>query len=52
MYLRLIVMDNLATHSERPVNWELCVICQLQTNETLQRPANSKRNDVGQDTNL
>ena len=28
-------------------NWDLCVICQEKTEETLQCPANSKRSDIG-----
>lgn len=30
-----------------PINWKLCVICQLATSEPLQCPANSKRSDKG-----
>ena len=28
-------------------NWELCVICQEQTTESLTSPAHSKRQDIG-----
>ena len=33
--------------SSRTINWELCVFCQGKTNENLQCPANSKREDIG-----
>ena len=29
------------------MNWELCVVCQQQTKESLQCPAKSKRKDYG-----
>ena len=35
------------TQSLVPIDWKLCVICQLKTNEPLQCPANSKRSDLG-----
>ena len=38
--------------SSRTINWELCVFCQGKTNENLHCPANSKREDIGADTNL
>ena len=33
--------------SSRTINWELCVFCQGKTNENLQCPAYSKREDIG-----
>ena len=40
-------MATLSNQSTIPINWKLCVICQVKTNEPLQCPANSKRSDVG-----
>jgi hypothetical protein len=40
-------MATLSNQSTIPINWKLCVICQVKTNEPLQCPANLKRSDVG-----
>jgi hypothetical protein len=37
----------MANQSLVPINWKLCIICQVKTNKPLQCPANSKRSDVG-----
>jgi hypothetical protein len=37
----------MANQSLVHINWKLCIICQVKTNEPLQCPANSKRSDVG-----
>ena len=39
--------DQLDEHSSHCLNWDLCMLCQKQTNVKLQCPNNSKRDDAG-----
>ena len=41
------LMDPWEASSSADVNWELCVLCQEQTAESLICPLQSKRKDVG-----
>ena len=29
-----------------PINWSICILCQQDTNEVLQSPGNTKRDDI------
>jgi hypothetical protein len=50
MSKRCVLVDP-ACHSAAdirpPVDWSKCILCQKQTREPLQCPANSRRHDVG-----
>lgn len=46
----LLVNPSISTVSQSPpclTNWDLCIICQINSKEKLQCPAESKRKDVG-----
>jgi len=47
MSKKLVFIDQSVSLTTTPINWNLCIICQSQTREKLQCPADSLRSDVG-----